>query len=195
MRTQIFRYLLLGIGISGMLVSAFFDFIRPGKLEFGISQISGFVVSSIVALAGLYRSTFPKARAWAGLLFLVYLGGILFMGLKPSTYKYDVARGYLMAGNLPRVDFIINIIGFIPFGYLTVLFLFLEKRRRHPGGGLSVLVLVMATATGTIISFLLETVQYYIPGRTSSLYDLIANAGGTCIGVLYFWLEKKITGR
>ncbi len=195
MRTHIFRYLLLGLGISGMFLAAFFDFIRPGKLEFGISQLSGFIVSALVALAGLHRSTFPRARKWAGLLLLIYLCGILFMGFKPSTYKYDVTRSFLMAGHLPKVDFIINIIGFIPFGYLIVLYLFTRQRNGRPDSALPLSMLGLAIAAGTGVSFIIESIQYGIPGRTSSFYDLVANGFGTCIGAAYFWLEKKIIGR
>ena len=42
-----------------------------------------------------------------------------------------------------------------------------------------------------IISLLLEIFQYYIPGRTSSLFDFIANGLGTFGGIGYYLLESK----
>jgi VanZ family protein len=193
MRTLIFRYLLLGIGIGGMILSAVLDFIRPGKIEIGMTQLAGFIVSTVVALAGLHKSTFPRAKAWAGILLLIYLAGILFMGLRPMTFKYDTMKAFLTASTLPMDDFIINIVGFIPFGYLILLYMFSGKRPGRAGGVFLKFGLALAVGIGT--SLAIETVQFYIPGRTSSLYDLIANGAGTFIGVVYFALEEKLSGR
>jgi VanZ family protein len=46
---------------------------------------------------------------------------------------------------------------------------------------------------GTGIGLLLETAQFYIPGRTSSLFGQIADGTGTCLGVAYFLVEKKFS--
>jgi VanZ like family len=185
-RNQISGYLLLGIGIGGMILSAAHDFIRPGRLDFGMTQLAGFVICTIVALSGLHKTAYPKAKAWGGALLLIYLAGILVMGLMPSIHKYPVIRKFFIVSRLPIRDFCINIAGFIPFGYLAVSYLFSAKRRAS-----GPLLVGLAVAAGVGISLLIETAQYYIPGRTSSLYDLIANGAGTCIGVIYFMLEKR----
>jgi VanZ family protein len=54
---------------------------------------------------------------------------------------------------------------------------------------------LLAVAAGTGTSLILESVQFYIPGRISSLFDLIANGMGTCLGVAYFLVEKKFSSR
>ena len=54
---------------------------------------------------------------------------------------------------------------------------------------------LLAVAAGTGTSLILEIIQFYIPGRTSSLFDLIANGIGTCIGVGYFLVARTLGSR
>ena len=188
LRTHISGYLLIGIGICGMIVAVAFDFMRPHKPYFGMTQAAGFVISAIVALQGLHRVAYPRVKARTGLLLVVYLAGILFMGLRPSTHKFPDPHQFLGATYLPTRDFIINVVGFIPYGYLIVAYLFSGIRSKD--NRLTKVVLAMIAGIGT--SFLLETVQYFIPGRTSSLYDLIANTAGAGLGVAYCLLDRKL---
>ena len=51
-------------------------------------------------------------------------------------------------------------------------------------------IITLTAVMGT--SLFMELVQYYIPGRTSSLMDLVANTAGTFIGLAYFLLKKKL---
>jgi VanZ family protein len=190
MRTHISRYLLFGIGIAGIVISVASGLLRAGRPVFGMTQTAGLVISTFLALQSMQGIAFPKIRVRVGFLLLVYLFGVLFMGLRPLQYELAATRHFLVSAYLPRRDFIINIVGFIPFGYLIVLYLASSKCR---GGLLGSSLLAVVSGTGT--SLLLEIAQFYIPGRTSSLYDLIANGMGTCFGVAYFLVEKKFSSR
>jgi len=75
-------------------------------------------------------------------------------------------------------DVVINILGFIPFGFLGVLWL--RQRWRGPIVGVAVLVVL----AGFAVSFGIEQAQAYLPTRDSSLLDLITNVVGTTFGVI-----------
>lgn len=190
MRSHFPRYLLFVIGVAGIIFTVASGWLRAGRPVFGMTQAAGLVISTFVALQSMQGISFPKIRVRVGFLLLVYLCGVLFMGLRPLQSHLAATRSFLVFAFLPRRDFIINIVGFIPFGYLIVLYLVSGKAK---GGLLSMALLAVATGTG--ISLLLEITQYYIPGRTSSLFDLIANGMGTCLGVAYFLVEKKFSSR
>jgi VanZ family protein len=190
MRAHFSRYLLFGIGIAGIIFTVGSGWLRTGGPVFGMTQAAGLVISTFVALQSLQGIAFPKIRMRVGVLLLVYFCGVLFMGLRPLGSHLAATRHFLVFAYLPRRDFIINIVGFIPFGYLLLMYLVSGKIK----GGLFGLTL-LAVIAGTGTSLVLEIVQYYIPGRTSSLFDLIANGIGTCIGVVYFLLEKKVSSR
>ena len=188
MRPHIARYLLFGIGIAGIMITVSSGLLRSGRPVFGMTQAAGLVISTFLALQSMQGIAFPKIRVRVGFLLLVYLSGVLFMGLRPLRYELDATRHFLVSAFLPRRDFIINIVGFIPFGYLIMLYLGSSKRK---SGLLGMTLLAVIVGAGT--SLLLEIAQFYIPGRTSSLFDLIANSLGTCIGVAYFLVEKKFS--
>lgn len=190
MRTHFSRYLLFGIGIAGMVGTVASGWLRAGRPVFGMTQAAGLVLSTFIAMQSMRGTAFPKIRVRVGFLLLVYLGGVLFMGLRPFRPDPSAVRQFLVFAFLPRRDFIINIVGFIPFGYLILLYLVSGKCK---GGLLGMSLLAVAAGTGA--SLILEIVQFYIPGRTSSLFDLIANGIGTCIGVAYFLVEKKFSSR
>jgi hypothetical protein len=65
-----FGLFLLFIGIGGMIFSLAFDFFRAGVPNFGINQLAGFVVSTIIALAGLRKIELLRAKIWDGLLLM-----------------------------------------------------------------------------------------------------------------------------
>jgi VanZ family protein len=190
MRTHFSRYLLFGIGIAGIIVTVGSGWLRAGRPAFGMTQAAGLVISTFLALQSMQGIAFPKIRVRAGFLLLVYLSGVLFMGLRPLQHELSATRHFLVFAFLPRRDFIINIVGFIPFGYLVLLY-FVSSTSKC--GLLGMTLLAVAAGTGT--SLILESVQFYIPGRISSLFDLIANGMGTCLGVAYFLVEKKFSSR
>jgi hypothetical protein len=86
-------------------------------------------------------------------------------------------------------DIGINILGFIPLGYLFLSQrVFLKIFRMSLG-----LCIGLTILCGLCISLFIETLQAYLPVRYSSLSDLIFNALGTGIGALLaaVWMQCK----
>jgi hypothetical protein len=81
-------------------------------------------------------------------------------------------------------DVIINLIGFIPFGFFFAAFLLkLMEGRRLPAYLITVFL-------GIAVSLLIEISQAYLPTRDSSLVDVAMNSAGTILGVVIFsWLS------
>jgi len=63
---SLFSFFLLFIGISGMIFAVTIDFFKASMPNFGINQLAGFVISTIIALAGLRKIAVLKARIWYG---------------------------------------------------------------------------------------------------------------------------------
>lgn len=180
------RYLFLAAGVSGLLFFAAIDFLHHGMSHhIGTDQMAGLVISLIIVMAALHTTESPHAKTWFGTLLLIYLAGILFMGLKPAGHLVNLHKGLLITTSPPVLDFIVNILGFIPFAYLHMAYRLSTSQTDRT---LKTSLIVLAVGTGT--SLFLELAQVYIPGRTSSLIDMIANVAGTLLGILYFLLSN-----
>jgi glycopeptide antibiotics resistance protein len=163
------------------------DFIFARNNGFGFQQLSLLIVGLIVALAGVRSLVYPGRKTWDGVLLVVYLVGILFVGLKPSGLDGQVIwiNSVLGIDVFSRSDFAINTLGFIPLGYLLMSCLEVES---DAASWKRTLLFVLCCGLG--VSLGLEILQYSIPGRYSSLYDLLANGLGTMIGIAFY-----VTGR
>lgn len=75
-------------------------------------------------------------------------------------------------------DIAINILGFLPFGFCF----FCYCRSQKPNSWVTNLLLVILT--GVAISLIIETVQAWLPNRTSSQMDVLTNAVGTVLGAI-----------
>jgi len=75
---------------------------------------------------------------------------------------------------LQRFDVVINIIGYVPLGFLGVAAL-QTRLRGHAA-------LVAATAGAFLLSLALESLQSYLPTRTASNLDLLCNTAGAALG-------------
>jgi VanZ family protein len=182
---NILRILHLAVGISGLIFFAGFDFLRGQALNFGLQQFAGLSISSIIILAG-FADWMPlqKKYTW-GTLFLLYLIGILFMGLHPGASHAHHHPSLLRLTVINRNDFIINILGFIPLGFMALAFL---KEIRSTGSGYP---LAQALVFCLTVSLLIEASQYFfLPGRTSSLNDVVANTMGALLGGVLEDLEN-----
>ena len=73
-------------------------------------------------------------------------------------------------------DVVANVVGYVPLGFLAVLAVHPQLRGKA-AFSLSLLV-------ATLFSFLLESLQLYLPARTSSNLDLLANIAGGATGAL-----------
>ena len=85
-------------------------------------------------------------------------------------------------------DLIINLVGFIPLGFLlAALLLRIRPLTGKFGTGL---IVVLA---GFTTSLLVEYLQIFIVQRSSSIVDLLVNTAGTAVGVALFFAFKPFT--
>jgi VanZ family protein len=75
-----------------------------------------------------------------------------------------------------KFDAVVNILGYMPFGSLIVFSLYPKVSR--------VWSILIAIICGCAMSLLMESVQYFLPSRVTSLLDLITNAAGSVLGAL-----------
>ena len=93
--------------------------------------------------------------------------------LVPPWKDFRLNRSYL-------VDILINILGFIPFGFCFSAYLWQKKR-------LSIYrILLFSILLAGIISLSIELIQVYLPTRDSQLMDIITNKVGAGLGAVLF---------
>jgi VanZ family protein len=111
---------------------------------------------------------------YAGLI--VYGSLYPFAGWRfPAPEAVTVLKGGWPA-HISRSDLVTNLLVYAPLGYL------LFKNMRPGMGKLS--GSIVATVMGTLLSFVMEFLQMFIPGRDSSLSDVVLNGTSTLGGVL-----------
>jgi VanZ family protein len=74
-------------------------------------------------------------------------------------------------------DIVINVLGFLPFGFCF----FLHRHVRRPQRLVSNALLVVLA--GVAISLTIEVAQAWLPSRTSSMNDFLTDTAGTLLGV------------
>jgi len=123
--------------------------------------------------AARHRTLLPHALA------LLYGVAIVFASLEPfspwiapltDTPFWPLAPWPL---RFTRADVVINVLSYLPFG----IFVALLPRRATPGARTA-----LAFACGLTLSFLMETLQMFLPPRDASLADLAANTFGALLG-------------
>ena len=182
--------LLMVMGTSVMLFAATVDLFHGGSPGFGAKQLSGLVVGAVVTLAGLRKLVLPALNILDGGILAVYLAGILVMGLKPGGHEIVSVKDILSTDTPPLLDFVINFLGFSPLGYLMMSYS-MENRRINNKG----LCIALTLLCGLTISLVLEIIQYFIPGRTSSLYDFIANSLGILVAICFYLFARQLDFR
>lgn len=186
-RRNLLRTIHLAAGISGLIFFACFDLLKGQAVHIGLMQVAGLSISAIVILAGIADRMPWQSKYTLGILFLFYLGGILFMGLRPGAAQLQHPQAVLSLKYFARKDFVINVLGFVPLGFLAMGFL---TETRSAGEGRD---LAWTLAFCFAVSLIIELLQVYLPGRTSSMYDLIANAVGALLGGILCDLEGRRT--
>src|SRR5438445_9150933 len=115
-------------------------------------------------------------------LFVAYVLLVVYASLHPFSGWRD--RGLpafaFLAAPFPRpipvFDVVANIIGYMPLGFLAVLAVYPWLRRGY--------ALRFGLACSVLLSFALGSLQLYLPPRTSSNLDLLANTVGGAAGAL-----------
>jgi VanZ family protein len=75
-------------------------------------------------------------------------------------------------------DISINILGFVPFGFVFAAYLLWNRNVGH--------ATIVTILCGAAISLMIEILQEFIPGRDSGILDIFTNTFGTFLGVLLF---------
>jgi len=92
---------------------------------------------------------------------------------------FDFEYEWLFENRHYLVDLWIDIVGFIPLGFLLASYL--SKKRF----GFSYIILY-AMLLGGSVSFIIEFLQIFLYTRASSLVDIISNTFGACLGAILF---------
>jgi len=178
--------ILLLTGTAIMILGVAADSLYIGSFRFGPRHLSIIIVGGIVTLCGLRKLTFPSQTKLDDVLLAAYLLGLLFMGIEPKNYEVSTNKNFLIVEAVSlNKDFLINILGFLPFGYLSMSYL-LDKNHLKKISAIAATVFL-----GAGISLSLEMIQYVIPGRISSLSDWILNSIGTFLGVCLYILSAR----
>ena len=123
-------------------------------------------------------------------LAVIYAGLLVYASLYPfADWRYQgvVPWGFL-ASPLPRYwtsfDVAINVLGYMPFGFLLVL----SARR----SGRSWHTVTLATLLAGVLSLTMESLQNYLPARVPSNVDLALNVFGAWLGALIAWAMERV---
>src|SRR5258706_1153689 len=154
------------------------DLRPPGKRSAGDLRggTAAPAVRESITMSGERPSTLARYLFVAYALLVVYaslhpLSGWRATGLPPFAF---------LTAPLPRsilaFDVVANVIGYVPLGFLAVLAAYPWLRRRR--------ALASAFALSVSLSFVLESLQGYLPTRSASNLDLLANAAGGSLGAL-----------
>ena len=107
-------------------------------------------------------------RSGPALLLALAIAFIATMTLQPATGTPRLAFGCIICGGLGGVDFLLNIVLFVPLGISVY---WLRGSWKH-----TILI-------GLAVTLAVEALQWrVIPGRDASLGDLVSNVIGTAIG-------------
>ncbi len=121
-----------------------------------------------------------KTSAWP--LALVYVGLICYASLYPFSdwRSQGIVPWAFLSSPWPKYwtgfDVTINLLGYLPFGFLLTLSALRTGRRRF--------AVVLATLVAGLLSLTMESLQSYLPLRVASNVDLGLNGLGAWLGAL-----------
>ena len=140
-----------------------------------------------------HLSSTPVSRApiegWSTRLLILALIGILFLTLFPFRLTAhaklsSISSPFQLGGwgkNAGGLNVYLNVLLFMPFGFA------LGEKLREKGKSW-VGTLIVALASGALLSYAIEFVQLYIPMRDSGWEDVVTNASGSVAGFVLFEL-------
>lgn len=115
-------------------------------------------------------------------LMAAYVSFVPFNFVRPpgNVFLSDhLLRNSLGSARISISNLLANVVLFIPIGFFGAGSLVDERSRLRSWATAAVLVLIASVAWSVAI----ETVQVFLPGRTSSLPDVVAQAVGTIVGL------------
>ena len=136
-----------------------------------------------------------KALQWATLLYLLFT---VYSSLIPfqfethplaEAWKAYLGIGRVDLGRLSSTDWTSNVLLYIPLSFAWFGALY---RPARTGWNWSIAALVLTGCAA--ISAAIEFAQVFLPVRTSSLYDLIANSAGAAAGLLLWFVAGSFLG-
>ncbi len=136
-----------------------------------------------------------RLRAWLAIgytLFIVYGSLSPFSGWREQGLDFIEVLGSPFQLTYTAFDAVINLLSYLPFGLLVGMLL-------HERFGARVSV-ILGLCAGVALSAGMEYLQMYLPTRTSSNMDLLANSVGTLLGALlavsmisWTWFFSRLT--
>ncbi len=124
----------------------------------------------------------PSASPFSRACLVAYTLLILYASCYPfSGWQFETLGAYLdQIQEWPhyfiRFDILINVIGYMPFGLLIVFSCYPKISR--------VASMLIALLCGALMSFSMESIQFLLPNRVTSLLDIVTNSLGALIGGL-----------
>ncbi|MEX0843193.1 MAG: VanZ family protein, partial [Gemmatimonadota bacterium] len=120
-----------------------------------------------------------SARLWGGALTLVSVAVILFLTLTPVGPDHQLPlrlRLCLVCGEFGLANLLRNVMLFVPLG-----------------AGLALLYArgFRAWIPAIVLTVFIETAQIFIPGRNPLLADVLANAAGGGLGILFVLVLRE----
>jgi hypothetical protein len=77
-----------------------------------------------------------------------------------------------------RKTIVLNVIGFMPFGFFFCAYLSADPRCRRAA--------LLTISLGALFSLVIELLQFYVPARFSNVSDILTNSFGTFLGVVLY---------
>jgi len=129
----------------------------------------------------------PPAPQWSRRILIAASIGIVFLTLFPFRFALQTElpanASPLLLGmrekNAGLIDGFLNILLFVPFGFGLA-----EMIRKR--GQTRTATLALSLVAGAAVSYTIEFLQIYIPGRDSGWRDVFTNAGGAFAGAALF---------
>ncbi|HEY6095760.1 MAG TPA: VanZ family protein [Gallionellaceae bacterium] len=123
-----------------------------------------------------HRTHLRRYLAGGYALFIVYASLAPFTGWQEQGVSLLEVMTAPLAQTFTWFDFVINLLAYLPFGFLLQMLL---RPHLPPRSGL-----VLALLLGCGMSLLMEYAQLYLPSRVSSNSDLLSNSMGVLLGAL-----------
>jgi hypothetical protein len=162
--------------------------IYGGELTAGqvLENYQGWTVQGRPALSGSEQAT-------ALYTFDEHVGNVIHNAIRPGIDLYIPERFSLLHQPVLKAfwkeyktgwsywkDILINVAGFVPFGFFFYAYWSSVKPIKHAA--------LVTVVLGLAVSLTIEVTQAYLPTRASDTTDVITNTLGTCVGVVAYGL-------